>query len=155
MQKPILDPCCGSRMFYFDKDNPLVLFGDCRTENLTMYNGRKLIVDPEQILDVCNLPFHDESFNLVILDPPHLIRAGDKCYMVQKYGKLPEDYHSFIKKAFNECMRVLKCGHVLIFKWNEYQIPIKEILDCIGMEPLIGNRCGKASKTHWMVFYKT
>lgn len=50
---------------------------------------------------------------------------------------------------------VLKCGHVLIFKWNEYQIPIKEILDCIGMEPLIGNRCGKASKTHWMVFYKT
>lgn len=29
-----------------------------------------------------------------------------------------------------------------------------EIIDCIGMKPLIGNRCGKASKTHWMVFYK-
>ncbi|MDW0473315.1 class I SAM-dependent methyltransferase, partial [Mannheimia haemolytica] len=24
--KPILDACCGSRMFHFDKQNPLVLF---------------------------------------------------------------------------------------------------------------------------------
>lgn len=26
MQKPILDVCCGSRMFYFDKNNPNVCF---------------------------------------------------------------------------------------------------------------------------------
>jgi len=68
--KPILDPCCGSRMFYFDKDNPLVLFGDCRQENITMCNGRKLIVDPEVILDFTHLPFNDNSFNLVVFDPP-------------------------------------------------------------------------------------
>lgn len=154
MQKPILDPCCGSKMFYFNKKDPHILFGDCRVENLTMYNGRKLIVDPEVILDVTHLPFEDNTFNLVVLDPPHLIRAGDKCYMVQKYGRLPQDWKTFIRDAFHECIRVLKCGHVLIFKWNEYQIPVKEIIECIGMQPLLGNRSGKASKTHWMVFYK-
>lgn len=68
--KPILDPCCGSRMFYFDKKNPLVLFGDCRQENIIMCNGRKLIVDPEVILDFTKLPFNDNTFNLVVFDPP-------------------------------------------------------------------------------------
>lgn len=29
-EKPILDPCCGGRMFYFDKQNPHVLFCDNR-----------------------------------------------------------------------------------------------------------------------------
>ena len=28
--KPILDACCGSRMFWFDKDNPFVEFMDIR-----------------------------------------------------------------------------------------------------------------------------
>lgn len=154
MNKEILDPCCGSKMFYFDKENKNVLFGDCRQENITLYNGRKLNVNPEQILDVTHLPFEDNTFNLVVLDPPHLIRAGEKSYMAQKYGKLPKNWQSFIHDAFNECMRVLKCGHVLIFKWNEYQIPVFQIIDTIGVRPLFGNRCGKASKTHWLVFYK-
>ena len=30
-QKLILDACCGSRMFHFDKQNPHVLFADNRT----------------------------------------------------------------------------------------------------------------------------
>lgn len=154
MAKEILDPCCGNKMFYFNKKDPHVLFGDCRRVNITLYNGRKLCVNPDEILDVTNLPYEDNSFNLVVFDPPHLKRAGDNSYMVQKYGKLPKDYHTFIKKGFDECMRVLKCGHILIFKWNEYQIPVKEIIECIGKEPLLGNRSGKASKTHWLVFYK-
>lgn len=28
MGKPILDACCGSRMFWYDKDNPAVVFMD-------------------------------------------------------------------------------------------------------------------------------
>ena len=27
---PILDACCGGRQFWFDKENPNVLFADCR-----------------------------------------------------------------------------------------------------------------------------
>jgi len=28
MEKLVLDACCGPKMFYFDKDNPNVLFVD-------------------------------------------------------------------------------------------------------------------------------
>lgn len=30
--KPILDACCGGKMFYFDKNDPRVLFQDIRKE---------------------------------------------------------------------------------------------------------------------------
>ena len=33
--KLILDACCGSRMFWFDKHNPNVLFVDKRSETVT------------------------------------------------------------------------------------------------------------------------
>lgn len=33
--KPILDPCCGSRMMWFDKQDQRCLFGDKRTEKAT------------------------------------------------------------------------------------------------------------------------
>lgn len=153
-EKPILDPCCGSRMFYFQKENPLVLFGDIRQENLRMYNGRKLIVDPDVKMDFTNLPFEDETFNLVVFDPPHLIRAGKKCYMAQKYGVLQGNWRETLASGFKECFRVLKPGHTLIFKWNEYQVPVNEIIDLSGHTPIIGARCGKSSKTHWLIFYK-
>lgn len=44
MCKPILDVCCGSRMFYFDKNNPDVVFMDCRKleENYAMGENLKL-----------------------------------------------------------------------------------------------------------------
>ncbi len=32
----ILDPCCGSRMFYFDRNHPDVLFGELRRETVTV-----------------------------------------------------------------------------------------------------------------------
>lgn len=34
MKNKILDACCGSRMFWFDKNNPNVLFMDKRNETL-------------------------------------------------------------------------------------------------------------------------
>lgn len=34
--KPILDPCCGSRMMWFDRQNPDVVFGDRRHETLVV-----------------------------------------------------------------------------------------------------------------------
>ena len=44
----------------------------------TLCDGRKLIVDPDKICDVTALPFPDESFYLVVFDPPHLrSTAGD------------------------------------------------------------------------------
>lgn len=54
-------------------------------------------------------------------------------------------------RGFDECMRVLKPNGTLIFKWNEEQIKLSEVLKCFSQKPLLGN---KRSKTHWLVFMK-
>ena len=75
----ILDPCCGSRMMWFDKQDQRCLFGDLRTESHYLKdrgNLRHLEIHPDVRLDFTALPFTDDSFNLVVFDPPHLVRAG-------------------------------------------------------------------------------
>lgn len=32
--KPILDACCGSKMFWFDPQNPLTIFADTQNEDM-------------------------------------------------------------------------------------------------------------------------
>ena len=149
--KRILDACCGSRMFWFDKKNPDVLFADNRELDTTLCDGRKLVIKPDKIMDFRNMPFGDDSFYMVVFDPPHLVRAGESSWLAKKYGVLPKDWKEYIKYGFNECMRVLKPNGVLIFKWNEDQIKTSEILKVIDYEPLFGD---KRSKTHWLVFMK-
>lgn len=78
MKKRILDMCCGSRMFYFDKHDPNVLFTDIREFHDTLCDGRKLDVQPDMIADCTALPFEDETFNMVVFDPPHLLKVGQK-----------------------------------------------------------------------------
>ncbi|ECA9678728.1 class I SAM-dependent methyltransferase [Salmonella enterica subsp. enterica] len=83
----ILDMCCGSRMFWFNKQDSRAVFAD--------------------------------------------IRAG-----------------------FKEAFRVLRPHGVLIFKWNETQIPVSQILALTDVKPIIGQRTGKGDKTHWIIFVK-
>lgn len=149
--KTILDPCCGSRMFWFDKENQNVIFADNRKLKTTLCDGRILLIDPDMIMDFRNMPFDDNLFNLVVFDPPHLIHAGENSWLAQKYGILPSNYKEYIRDGFNECMRVLKPTHTLIFKWNEEQIKLSEILKVIKYKPLFGD---KRSKTRWIVFMK-
>ena len=106
---PVLDPCCGSRKFYFDKTASYVLYGDVRDESYVQCDGRILEVHPDVQMDVTSLPFEDESFALVVFDPPHLKRAGERSYMRQSYGVLPEgDPLAFLQRGFKECWRVLR-----------------------------------------------
>lgn len=147
----ILDACCGSRMFWFNKENEDVLFMDIREEEHILCDGRTLEVKPDVVADFRDMPFDDESFYLVVFDPPHLINAGDDSWLAKKYGKLDELWQFDIRQGFNECMRVLKPNGTLIFKWNEDQISLQEILSVIDYKPLFGNR---RSKTHWLTFMK-
>ena len=39
---PVLDACCGSRMFWFDSDNPKAVFVDKRSESHALCDGREL-----------------------------------------------------------------------------------------------------------------
>lgn len=151
MNKPILDACCGSRMFWFDKENPNVVFADNRELETTLCDGRPLIIKPDKVMDFCNIPYEDNSFKMVVFDPPHLIRVGEGSWLGQKYGVLPSEWRPYIRQGFSECMRVLEPYGALIFKWNEDQIKLREILDAIGYKPLFGD---KRSKTHWLVFMK-
>ena len=142
----ILDPCCGSRMMYFDKQDQRVLFGDIRQEEHYLKDResiRHLEVKPDIKMDFTNLP---------------LIRAGKKSWLAKKYGTLGKDWQDDIKKGFSECFRVLKDGGILIFKWNENQISVKEILSLTIEKPIFGHVTRKhkinQTATHWITFMK-
>lgn len=147
----ILDACCGSRMFWFDKQNPNVTFMDIRHHYEELETGHVVDVNPDIVGDFRDMPFESDTFDMVVFDPPHLIHAGENSWLAKKYGKLDELWPEDIRQGFAECMRVLKPNGSLIFKWNEDQISLQEVLAAIGEQPLFGN---KRSKTHWLVFMK-
>jgi len=142
-------------MFYFDKADDRVLFGDARHESHILCDGRALNVHPDVVLDFRALPFPDRSFKVVIFDPPHLVRVGENAWIGKKYGRLDrETWRDDIRAGFAECFRVIEPYGVLIFKWNEDQIPVSQILALTDQKPLVGHRSGRTAKTHWITFMK-
>ncbi|WP_122387744.1 SAM-dependent methyltransferase [Pseudomonas syringae group genomosp. 7] len=150
----ILDPCCGSRMFWIDKSNQQALFGDISDEEHVLCDGRALKVEPNVIIDFRSLPFEDGVFKLVVFDPPHLTRAGVDSWMRAEYGVLTSDWRDYISKGFAECFRVLATDGVLIFKWAETHVLVSELLALTDQTPLFGHKSGKREKTHWITFMK-
>lgn len=151
---PVLDVTCGGRMMWFNKHNPLCLYLDNREIDTTLCDGRRFCVEPDLIADFRNLPFPDNTFRLVVFDPPHLKNISKTAYLGIKYGRLHSGWETDLKRGVDECMRVLMDYGVLIFKWSEIQIPTRAVIDAIGHEPLFGHISGKSSKTHWMTFIK-
>jgi len=147
-------------MFWFDRKNPAVVFHDKRKESHVLKDksskggSRQLIIDPDIQGDFTDLQFADETFALVVFDPPHLVGNGATGWLAKKYGTLFGDWRQEIGQGFKECFRVLRTDGTLIFKWNEEKIPVSEILALTDQKPLFGNRCGKTSKSHWLVFMK-
>lgn len=172
--KPILDVCCGGRMFYFDKTDPRVLFCDNRKFSTKLCDGRDFEVNPDIVCDFTSLPFDDRSFKVVVFDPPHLLRntglskskiqygtlSADKGrelptgFQQIKYGALYSDWRDMLRKGFKECFRVLDTDGILIFKWNETDIKVDQILALTDEKPVFGHRSGKRSNTHWICFMK-
>lgn len=154
MNKLILDACCGSRMCWFNKNNPIVTYMDIRDEQCTLCDGRTLNIHPDVVGDFTKMPFADKSFKLVVFDPPHLLKVGQGSWLAKKYGILPRDWPTLIKTGIDECFRVLDSNGILIFKWNEDQVTVKQILKVIQRNPLFGHTTGRHGKTHWMCFMK-
>ena len=139
-------------MFWFDKNHENTLFVDKREHYEELPTGHVINVSPDVVADFRNLPFKDETFYHVVFDPPHLLHAGESSWLAKKYGRLnKETWPQDLKQGFGECMRVLKTNGTLVFKWNEEQIKLREILDIFEIKPLYGN---KRAKTHWIVFMK-
>ena len=141
---------------WFDKKNPAALYIDNRVmEAKKLTNGATFSVEPDIVMDFRELQFEDETFPLVVFDPPHYSLTGNGAWLREKYGSLDkENWREDLKKGFEECFRVLKPDGVLIFKWNEYEIPVSEVLKLTPYAPLFGHKSGKAAKTHWLTFMK-
>ena len=153
--KRVLDVACGSKMFWFDRNHPDVEFCDNRTvERHEYYPHRYMEVTPDTVCDFTALPFADGSYKLVVFDPPHLTRAGATSWMAKKYGCLQGNWRDMLRKGFDECFRVLDQDGVLIFKWSEVQVPLREILSLSPYPPLFGHRSGKSMNTHWICFMR-
>ncbi|MGP3297863.1 class I SAM-dependent methyltransferase [Serratia marcescens] len=154
--KSILDMCCGSRMFWLDKQDERAVFMDKRSEKHTLCDGRPLVISPDLIADFTALPFADCTFPVVVFDPPHLERVGPNGWQGKKYGKLDrETWRDELRAGFTEAFRVLRPHGVLIFKWNETQIPVSQIIALTDEKPAIWQRTGKNDKTHWIIFVKS
>ena len=159
--KKILDVTCGSRSIWFNKFHPNAIYCDKRQETFegiwkSGKNQSKRVckIDPDVICDFTSLPFKDNSFSLVVFDPPHLSSIGENSWLAKKYGGLGNNWPQMIHDGFQECMRVLKPDGVLIFKWSEIQIPTNKVWEAIGEKPLFGHHSGKKSNTFWGCYMK-
>jgi hypothetical protein len=152
--KIILDACCGSRMMWFEKDNPLVVYADKRKETHVLCDNRELVIDPDIQIDFTKMPFEDNTYRMVVFDPPHIDNLGESSFMAKKYGVLNYHWRDDIRDGFKECMRVLMPYGVLIFKWNEQRVKLNDVLPLLSHKPLFGHTSGKHGKTIWLAFMK-
>lgn len=154
-QKFILDVCCGGRQFWFNKTHPNTIYIDNRrAEKGHNWHRPNHEVMPDIIMDFRKLDFPDNSFKLIIFDPPHVV-CSEKSIIKKQYGSLNKDtWREDLKKGFSECWRVLDNQGILIFKWNDAQFKKKEVLELFDKEPLFGHHTKSNHKTHWLCFMK-
>ncbi len=155
---PVLDVCCGSRAFWFDKADARALFVDKRAGvyPLTQSDTPRapVVVAPDWQGSFTALPYPSDTFDHVIFDPPHIVESSASGNVAKYYGVLRGEWREELRGGFAECFRVLRPGGTLIFKWNELAVPLREILALTPEKPLYGHKSGKLSKTHWVAFLK-
>lgn len=155
----ILDVCCGPRMFYDreSKDRQDTIYMDIRSDvqiSYTHENGTisRWSIEPDVIGDFRAIPFEDGRFSLVVFDPPHLARVTSTGILAKKYGKLNKEWKADVAKGFEECLRVLKPGGFLNFKWSETEIPLSQVTPLFPIRPMYYNRQGRSGA--WFMFRK-
>ena len=162
-EKRILDVTCGGRSIWFNKHHPLAVYCDKREVEYEKTFGkaqpatRHIKVHPDILADFTNLPFDDNSFDLVVFDPPHIVSEnGNNRWLTKAYGyyTTKDEALESVRGGVQECMRVLRPFGTLVLKWAETSIPTPEIIKAIGYTPLFGHRSGKKSGTNWMCFMK-
>jgi hypothetical protein len=154
--KFILDACCGGRCFWFDKVHPNTIYQDNRIAERGHLPARpNHCVLPDVVCDFRKMPYDDDYFKLVVFDPPHLLSGGETGWLRKKYGILnKETWQEDLRAGFAECFRVLQDYGVLVFKWNEESVKIKDVLSLCQYKPLFGHPTAKHGKTKWCVFMK-
>ena len=94
------------------------------------------------------------TFYHVVFDPPHIVNSSASGNVAKYYGVLQDNWREELQQGLAEGFRVLRHGGILVFKWNELTVPLREILALTPERPLYGHKSGKLSKTHWVAFLK-
>ena len=153
--KYICDVCCGGRMMWFDKNNKNTIYCDIRElEKGSIQYCPNWECKPDVICDYKDLPFDDKKFKLIVWDIPHIIKETNGI-ISKKYGSLGNNWKDDTTKAFKEIWRCLDDYGVLIFKYNDINISVSEMLKCFDKKALFGTRTKKAvNSTFFIVFMK-
>ena len=161
----ILDATCGARRMWYQKNHPYVTYMDIRKGNFQFLSSKSpgirktnVKINPDIRADwTKELPFKDGHFDMIIFDPPHIIRQKEnkESYLQHQYGVFtPDNYKSDLRKGFKELFRILGPQGILILKWCDLNRPVDEILKLSPYPPMFGSRTGQRNKVHWIVFIK-
>lgn len=164
----ILDATCGFRGIWYQKHHPFVTFMDKRmgtfyfTDNapkMKLGNDRRYNINPDIVSEWKDAPFPDNHFDMIIFDPPHLLKKkdGSKSAMMIPYGALDrETYKQDLKQGIKKLFNILKPEGIFILKWCENHIPIEEIFKLMPYKPLFGTNTKRKSShaNYWVVFIK-
>lgn len=158
MNKLILDAGCGGKHIWLDKNNKATVYIDIRKKDRGYIPARpNWECQPDIIADTRKLPFKDNTFKLIVWDPPHIKRNYDNHYFGKKYGILsPITWPSDLKNSFNELWRVLNNHGILTLKFSNSDIPFKKVLRQFHVQPLFGTTTSRNDRieTRWFTFMK-
>jgi SAM-dependent methyltransferase len=116
-------------------------------------------VRPDIQADFRELPFSNNTFDLICFDPPHRVTDDGMELlsgpMERHYGALrAESWQSGLVDGFTELWRVLRDGGVLTLKWNDGDRSHEKVLDLLPETPLYGTNGTKGGSSRWWVFHK-
>ena len=104
--------------------------------------------------DYRDLVFNDKTFKLIVWDIPHKLKP-DSGLITMKYGALGDNWREDCAAGFQELWRVLDINGVLIFKYADLDISVKEMLSLFPLKPLFGTITKKGvNNTYWFCFMK-
>ena len=154
-KKVILDACCGGKYFWFDKNHKNTVYMDKRrVEKGAIPEQPNWSCEPDVIGDYRDTDFEDKSFKLIVWDIPHKLR-NTSGLITKKYGYLGENWREDTAKGFKELWRILDDYGVLIFKYADLNVSVREMLSLFPEEPLFGTKSKKGvNNTYWFCFMK-
>ena len=161
----ILDATCGFRGIWYQKNHPFVTFMDRRKGTVKFENSstlsrhRSYKINPEVVSEWKDAPFPDNHFDMVIFDPPHMIKKekSKECNMMKPYGFLNEKtWRQDLKVGIKKLFDILKPEGIFVLKWCENSVRVEEILKLCPYPPMFGSNTKSKGKTQnfWILFIK-